>query len=63
MSGQLQTPAALSPIGERALGTNWIGSQVGPRTGLENVEKRKFLPLQGLEHRLGLQAVASYYSD
>jgi hypothetical protein len=35
--------------GERANGTRWIGSWVGPRAGLENVEKRKFLTQQGLE--------------
>jgi hypothetical protein len=34
--------------GERALG---IGGWVGPRTGLDAVEKRKFLTLPGLELR------------
>jgi hypothetical protein len=29
--------------------THWIGGWVGPRTGLEDVEKRKFFTLQGLE--------------
>jgi hypothetical protein len=28
--------------GERAPGTHWIGSWVGPRAGLEDVEKRIF---------------------
>jgi hypothetical protein len=42
MSGQLHAPA---------LGTRWIGGWVGPRTGLDDVEKRKFLPLPGLELR------------
>jgi hypothetical protein len=35
---------------ERAPGTHWIGDWVGPRAGLD-VEKRKFLTLQGLELR------------
>jgi hypothetical protein len=35
--------------GERAPGTHWTGGWVGPRTGLDDVEKRKFLPLSGLE--------------
>jgi hypothetical protein len=34
---------------ERAPGTHWIGGWVGPRAGLDEVEKRKFLTLQGLE--------------
>jgi hypothetical protein len=37
--------------GERAPGANWIGDWVGPRTGLDDVEKRKILPLPGLELR------------
>jgi hypothetical protein len=36
------------PPGERAASTHWIGSWVGPRAGLDNVEKRKFLTLPGL---------------
>jgi hypothetical protein len=35
--------------GERTSGTFWIGGWVGPRTGLDDVEKRKFLTLSGLE--------------
>jgi hypothetical protein len=35
-------------LGERALGTHWIGDWVGPRTGFD-VVKRKILP--GLELR------------
>jgi hypothetical protein len=43
--------------GETAFGTHWIGSWVDPRTGLEDVEKRKFLSLTGLELRpLGRRA-------
>jgi hypothetical protein len=33
---------------ERASGTRWIGGSVGPRAGLDDVEKRKFLTLPGL---------------
>jgi hypothetical protein len=36
---------------ERAPGTHWIGGWVGPRAGLDDVEKRKFLTLAGLELR------------
>jgi hypothetical protein len=32
-------------------GTNWIGGWVDPRAGLDNLEKRKFLILPGLELR------------
>jgi hypothetical protein len=34
---------------ERTPGTRWIGNRVGPRAGLDDVEKRKFLTLLGLE--------------
>jgi hypothetical protein len=37
--------------GERAPGTHWIGGWVGPRAGLDDVEKRKFLTLPRLEIR------------
>jgi hypothetical protein len=37
--------------GERALGAHWLGGSVGPRAGLDDVEKRKFLTLSGLELR------------
>jgi hypothetical protein len=37
--------------GETAPGTHWIGDWVGPRTGLDDVEKRKFLTLPVLELR------------
>jgi hypothetical protein len=36
-------------LGERATGTHWIGGWVGPQAGLDDVEKRKFLTLKGLE--------------
>jgi hypothetical protein len=38
-------------LGERASGTRWIGGWVDPRVGLDDVEKRKFLALPGLEFR------------
>jgi hypothetical protein len=31
----------------KAPGTHWIGGWVGPRTGLDEVERRKFLTLPG----------------
>jgi hypothetical protein len=34
---------------ERAPGTHWLGGWVDPRAGLEDLEKRKFLTLPGLE--------------
>jgi hypothetical protein len=37
--------------GERAPGTHWLGCWVGPRAGLDDVEKRKFLILPELELR------------
>jgi hypothetical protein len=37
--------------GERVTGTHWIGGWTNPRDGLDNVEKRKFLTLPGLELR------------
>jgi hypothetical protein len=44
---QLRDSAAL-PLGKESRSTHWIG---GPRTGLDDVEKRKFLTLPGLELR------------
>jgi hypothetical protein len=41
-------PGRFTP-GERAPGTHRIGGWVGPRTGLDDMEKRKFLTLPGLE--------------
>jgi hypothetical protein len=35
--------------GKRTPGIHWIGSWLGPRAGLDDVEKRKFLTLPGLE--------------
>jgi hypothetical protein len=43
--------SSLFTLGERAPATHWIGGWVGARTGLDDMEKRKFLPLPGLELR------------
>jgi hypothetical protein len=51
--------------GERAPGTHWIGGSMDPRANLDNVEKRKFMTLQGLEIQpLGRPApIGSRYAD
>jgi hypothetical protein len=41
-------PDRLTP-GERAPGTHWIGGWVGPRTGLDIVEKRNILLLPAIQ--------------
>jgi hypothetical protein len=41
-------PGRFTP-GERAPGTYWIGGWVDPRIGMDDTEKRKSLPLPGLE--------------
>jgi hypothetical protein len=47
---------------ERVPGTHWIGGWVDLRASLDDVEKRKFLTLQGLELRyLGLARSQSLY--
>jgi hypothetical protein len=38
--------------GERAFGTHWVGGWMDPGAGLNDVEKRKFLTVSGLELRL-----------
>jgi hypothetical protein len=49
---------------ESAPGTYWIGSWVDPRTGLDDVEKRKFLNLPGLElQALGRPTRSQRYTD
>jgi hypothetical protein len=50
VSGQLHIPAALTP-GKEPPSTRWIGGGANPRVGLDDVEKRKFLTLAGLELR------------
>jgi hypothetical protein len=42
---------------EMVLGTHCIGRWVGPRAGLDAVEKRKFLPLTVTERRLILKLI------
>jgi hypothetical protein len=52
VSGQLHAPAALPPPpGKGAPCTHWVGGWVDARDGLDDVEKTKFLTLQGLELR------------
>jgi hypothetical protein len=41
-------PGCFTP-GERATGNHYIRGWVDPRGGLDDLEKRKFLTLQGLE--------------
>jgi hypothetical protein len=41
-------PGLFTP-GERAHGTHWIGSLVDPSASVDDVEKRKFSTLLGLE--------------
>jgi hypothetical protein len=41
-------PGCFTPV-EGATGTHWIGGWVGPRTGMDDVEGRKILPLGGLK--------------
>jgi hypothetical protein len=60
VSGQLHAPAALPR--ESAPGTHWIGGWVDLRTGLNDVEKRKFLTLPGLKLR-PLGRPARRYTD
>jgi hypothetical protein len=52
------TPRGKSP------GTHWIGGWVDHRAGLDDVEKRKFLTLPGLELDTSVvQPVASRHTD
>jgi hypothetical protein len=48
VSGQL---LGLFISGETASGTHWIGGWVGPRAGMDDVERRRILSLSGLELR------------
>jgi hypothetical protein len=57
MSGELRAPAPL-PAGKRAPGSHWTGDWVGSRADLDDVERRKILPLTGLE--LDFSAVQPY---
>jgi hypothetical protein len=51
-------PGRLTP-GKRASGTHWIGGKVGPRAGLDAVQKRKGLSLEEIEP----QPVTCLYTD
>jgi hypothetical protein len=57
-------PCRFTPRG-RAPGTHSIGGWVGPRAGLDDVEKNKFRTLPGIElqPRPVVQPVASRYTD
>jgi hypothetical protein len=58
-----QRPGRFTP-GEKAPGTHWIGGWVNPRANLDDVEKKKFLPLQELNSDPSVvQSVASRYTD
>jgi hypothetical protein len=54
-------PGRFTP-GDGAPGTHWLGGYVGPRADLDDVEKRKFLTLLGLDLRR-LDRSASRYTD
>jgi hypothetical protein len=47
---------------ERVPAFHWTGGWVDPRLGLDDVGKRKFLTLSGLELRVG-HSIASHYTD
>jgi hypothetical protein len=48
----LKTTGAAVEAGEIVPDTQWIGGYVGPMVGLDAVEKRRILPLTGIESRL-----------
>jgi hypothetical protein len=47
----------------RPQGAHWVGGWVGPRTGLDEVEKRKILSLRGLEIRSLVHPLTRRHSD
>jgi hypothetical protein len=50
--------------GERTPVTHWVGGRVDPKAGLDDLEKRKFFTLPGLELHLSVfQLIASRYID
>jgi hypothetical protein len=54
--GEWLAPGRFTPE-ERAPDTHWIGGWVGPRAGLDDVDKRRFFTRSGIELRpLGLPA-------
>jgi hypothetical protein len=46
--------------GEIAHGTHWMRGWVTPRGGLDAMEKRKILPLSGIEHRCPARSLSLY---
>jgi hypothetical protein len=52
-------PCCFTP-GKRAPGTHWIGGWVGPRAGLDDVEKRKFSNAVSYSITKGFANVSSY---
>jgi hypothetical protein len=48
VSGQFHVTVSFTS-GERVTDTHWIGGSVGPRAGLNAVEKRKIFPLLGIK--------------
>jgi hypothetical protein len=56
-------PCRFTP-GERAPDSHWIGGWVGPRAGLDDVEKRTFLTLRGSNSDPSvIQSEANRYTD
>jgi hypothetical protein len=56
-------PGRFNP-GEKAPGTHWVGRPVDPRTDLDDVEKKNFLPYRHMNFDLSVvQTVASRYID
>jgi hypothetical protein len=49
---RLHAPVALNPGKEPPPRALWVGDWVGPRTGKDDMEKRKFLTIPRLELRL-----------
>jgi hypothetical protein len=54
-------PGRFTP-GGRAPCTHWIGGWVDPRAGLEDIEKRQFLTLPGLELQPLCRPSRSFFS-
>jgi hypothetical protein len=53
-----------SRIGRFTPGTHWIGGWVGPRAGLDDMERRQFLTLPGHNSEPSVvEPVASRYTD
>jgi hypothetical protein len=58
------TPLATLSTVEGVSRTHWMGGWVGLRAGLVSLEKKKLLPVQGIEpHFLSLHPVAHCYTD